>query len=84
MKNICDVVELLKNPRNPLFLTIVTWNLEKGKRLEFKNSIFDGSLIVKQTFSQTEFVISESDIAHIMHLHVTKCLIFMKFEDIGY
>ena len=51
------------------FLTIVIWNLEKGKRQKLKNSIFDGPLIVNQTFPQTEYVIGKSDFAHIMHFH---------------
>ena len=51
------------------FLTIVIWNLEKRKRQNLKNKIFDGPLIVNQTFSQTEFVIGKSDFAHIMHFH---------------
>ena len=51
------------------FLTEVIWNLEKGKRQKLLNIIFDGPLIVNQTFSQTKFVIGKSDIAHIMHFH---------------
>ena len=66
------------------FLTIVIWNLSKGKKQKFKNTIFDGPLIVIQTFSQTEDFIGKSDVAHIMNFHSTKCLIFVKFENIGY
>ena len=49
------------------FLAIVIWNLEKGKSKKFKNSIFGGSLIVSQTFLQTEFVIDRLGFAHIIH-----------------
>ena len=42
------------------FLAIVIWILEKQKRQKLKNSIFDSPLIVNQTISQTEFVISKS------------------------
>ena len=64
------------------FLTIVIWNLEKGKKQKLKNSIFDGPLIVNQTFLQTEFVTDKSYFAHIMHFHQTICLIFVKLENI--
>ena len=59
------------------FLTIVIWNLEKGKRQKLKNNIFGGPLIVNQTFPQAEYVIGESDFAHNMQFHWTKCLIFV-------
>ena len=32
-------------------------------------SIFDGWLVVNETFSQTEFIIGKSDFAHIVHFH---------------
>ena len=56
----------------------------KGKRQNVKNSIFNGSLIVNQPFSQTEYIIATSDFARIMHFHETKYLIFVKFENIGH
>ena len=34
-----------------------------------KNSIFNGTIVLNQTFPQTEFIIGKSDIAHIMHFH---------------
>ena len=45
------------------FLTIVIWNLK------FENNIFDGRLVVNETFSQTEFIIGKSNFDHIMHFH---------------
>ena len=54
----------------------------KGKKAKIKNSIFDGPLIVNQTFSQTEFVIDKSYFAHIMHFHQNICPIFVKVENI--
>ena len=58
-------------PSKPIirFLTIVIWNFDKGKRQKLKNSIFDGPLIVNQTFSQTEYIIGKSKFARIMHFH---------------
>ena len=49
------------------FLTIVIeiWK----KRQKLNNIIFDGPLIVNQTFSQTEFIIDKSGLAHIMNFH---------------
>ena len=45
------------------------------KKVKIKNSIFDGPLIVIQTFSQIEFIIDKSDFAHIItHIHWTKYL----------
>ena len=41
----------------------------KEKKQKLKNTIFDGPLIVNQTFSQTEYFIGESDFAHIMNFH---------------
>ena len=54
------------------FLAIVIsfeiWKNENVKKL--RNSIFDGRLIVNQTFSQTEFIFDKSDFAHIIiHFH---------------
>ena len=51
------------------FWTMVIWNLEKRKKQKLNNSIFDGPLIVNQTFSQTEFIIGKSNFANIMHFH---------------
>ena len=40
------------------------------KKVKIKNSIFDGPLIVIQTFSQIEFIIDKSDFTHIItHNH---------------
>ena len=50
------------------FLKIVIWHLGKGKKQKLKNTIFDGPLIVNQTFSQTEYFIGKSDFAH-MNFH---------------
>ena len=36
---------------------------------KIKNNIFDGPLIVNQTFLQTEFDIGKSDFSHIMDFH---------------
>ena len=49
------------------FLTIVfeIWK----KRQKLNNRIFEGPLIVNQTFSQTEFIIDKSGFAHIMNFH---------------
>ena len=73
-------------PSKPIirFLTIVFRNLGKGKRQKVKNSIFDDPLIINQPFSQTEYIIGKSYFAHITHFHQTKCLIFVKFENIGH
>ena len=38
------------------FLTIVFRNLGKGKRQKVKSSIFDGSLIINQSFSQSDWI----------------------------
>ena len=43
-----------------------------------------GPLIVKETFSRTEFIIGKSDFAHIMHFQWTKFLILVKFENINH
>ena len=51
------------------YLTIVIWNLGKGKKQKLKITIFDGPLIVNQTFSQTKYLIGKSDFAHIMNFH---------------
>ena len=51
------------------FWTMVIWNLEKRKKQKLNNSIFDGPLIVNQTFSQTEFIIGKSNFANIMYFH---------------
>ena len=64
-------------------LAIVIWILEKQKRQKLKNSIFDSPLIVNQTISQTEFVISKSGFV-FMHFQYAKCLIFAKFENISF
>ena len=42
------------------FLTIAICNLKKRKKGKLRNCIFDGPLIVNQTFSQTEFIIGKS------------------------
>ena len=41
----------------------------QSEKQKLKNTIFDGPLIVNQTFSQTEYFIAKSDFAHIMHFH---------------
>ena len=48
------------------------------------NSILDSPLIANQTFLQTEFIIGKSDFTCIMHFQKTKCLIFVKFENISH
>ena len=53
------------------FLTILIWNLDKWKSQKLKNSIFDGPLIVNQTFSQIEHIFGKSDFAHTMYFHQT-------------
>ena len=55
-----------------------------GKGKKAKTKIFDGPLIVNQTFSQTEFVTEKSDFPHIMHFYSTKCLLFVKFKHISH
>ena len=66
------------------FLTIVIWNLEKWKSQKLKNGNFENPFIVNQTFSQTEIIKGKSDFAYIMHFQSTKCLIFVKFENISH
>ena len=39
----------------------------KMKKAKTKKSILSCPLIVNKTFSQTEFIIGKSDLAHIMH-----------------
>ena len=56
----------------------------KMKKQKLKNNIFDGPLILNQTFSQTEFIFGRSDFAQIMHFPQTKYLIFVKFENISH
>ena len=46
--------------------------------------MFGDPLIVNPTFTQTEFVFAKSDFVHIMHFHETKCLIVVKFKNIGH
>ena len=53
--------------------------MDKRKRQRLNNSIFNGPLILNQTFSQTEYIIGKSDFARIMHFYESKCLIFVKF-----
>ena len=50
--------------------------------IKLKNAIFNGPLIIDQTFSQTEFIIGISYFANIMNFD--KCLIFVKFENISH
>ena len=44
-------------------------HLKFGKRklAKVKKNIFEGPLIVNETFSQIEFVICKSSFAHVMH-----------------
>ena len=59
------------------FLTIVIWNLEKGQFRRLINCR-------ENFFWQTEFVIGKSDFFHLTLFYQTKCLIFVKFEDVDH
>ena len=45
------------------FLSIVIWNLGKGKKQKWKNTIFDGLLIVNRTFHKLNILLEN----HIFH-----------------
>ena len=44
-------------------------NLSKWEKQTLKISIFDGPLIINQTFLQIEYFIGKSHFAHIMHFY---------------
>ena len=44
-------------------------NLDKAKSQKLTKCIFDGPLIINQTFSQTEYIIGKSDL-HILWIFI--------------
>ena len=58
-----------------IFLTTIIWNLEK-----LKNSIFDNSLIVNQTFSQTKLTLANQILSVLYVFNKTKCLILRSLK----
>ena len=56
--------------------------MERRKKQKLKNGIFDGPIIVNQTFSQIEFIISKSDFAH--NLPSLKILVIKRWFPLNF